>query len=222
MKKACSKCGKTKPISEFYWLANRERHRGQCNSCVRAFQKAYSRRKYAEDPNYYKRSWAHRRSANPGLYQAIMRRASKKWRILNPDRYRAKNRRAAKKWREANPELSIANTRQYRAKYPEKVAATRKKWAGRNRERLRIAEHRRRAQATLVEATLTEDEWHEILAEFGFACAYCGDGGPLEQDHVVPLSRGGPYTRENIVPACQPCNASKSNKLLQEWAGRLQ
>ena len=42
-------------------------------------------------------------------------------------------------------------------------------------------------------------------------CFYCGAADPpwLGIDHVVPLYRGGPNIRENIVGCCHSCNASK-------------
>lgn len=38
----------------------------------------------------------------------------------------------------------------------------------------------------------------------------------LTMDHVIPLSRGGDHSIDNIVPSCFSCNASKGNKLLSE------
>ena len=49
-------------------------------------------------------------------------------------------------------------------------------------------------------------------------CAYCGITGPLEADHVIPLSRGGTNWPSNIRPACRSCNSSKRNFKLSEWA----
>lgn len=47
-------------------------------------------------------------------------------------------------------------------------------------------------------------------------CVYCGS--PYEHaDHVIPLSRGGAHSRDNLVPACAACNLSKGAKLLEEW-----
>ena len=44
-----------------------------------------------------------------------------------------------------------------------------------------------------------------------FQCQYCGR--PAENvDHVIPRSRGGPHTWENVVAACRPCNARKENR----------
>ena len=42
-----------------------------------------------------------------------------------------------------------------------------------------------------------------------FECQYCGDGEELTFDHVVPRSRGGRTTWENVVTACSPCNLTK-------------
>ena len=52
-----------------------------------------------------------------------------------------------------------------------------------------------------------------------FACQYCGDGFPAPEltfDHVIPRSRGGRTTWENVVAACGPCNLRKANKLPRE------
>ncbi len=49
-----------------------------------------------------------------------------------------------------------------------------------------------------------------------FACQYCSHALPandLTFDHVVPKSRGGRTTWENVVTACTICNLKKSNKL---------
>ncbi len=69
---------------------------------------------------------------------------------------------------------------------------------------------------------LTLAQWLEIQAEFDGRCTYCLEYPErLEMDHVIPLSRGGNHTADNIVPACRSCNSSKGNKLLSEWAEHL-
>ncbi|MGB3178165.1 MAG: HNH endonuclease [Albidovulum sp.] len=47
-----------------------------------------------------------------------------------------------------------------------------------------------------------------------FCCQYCGSKGDLTFDHVLPRSRGGVTSWENVVAACAPCNLRKANKLL--------
>jgi 5-methylcytosine-specific restriction endonuclease McrA len=49
-----------------------------------------------------------------------------------------------------------------------------------------------------------------------FVCQYCSDSFPshdLTFDHVVPRSRGGRTTWENVVTACSGCNLLKGNRL---------
>ena len=50
----------------------------------------------------------------------------------------------------------------------------------------------------------------------GFACQYCGDPNELTFDHVIPRSRGGRTTWENIVTACAPCNLTKGGRTPRE------
>ena len=55
-------------------------------------------------------------------------------------------------------------------------------------------------------------------------CLYCGDylyDHELTRDHVVPVSRGGADTWENVVTACRECNHMKADKLLSECGMRL-
>ena len=49
-----------------------------------------------------------------------------------------------------------------------------------------------------------------------FRCQYCGRRFPAEKltfEHVVPRSRGGRTAWDNIVAACNPCNAAKDDTL---------
>ncbi len=49
-----------------------------------------------------------------------------------------------------------------------------------------------------------------------FTCQYCGGKGDLTFDHVLPRSRGGITSWENVVAACSPCNLRKGNKTLKQ------
>lgn len=49
-----------------------------------------------------------------------------------------------------------------------------------------------------------------------FCCQYCGARGDLTFDHVVPRSKGGVTSWENVVAACSPCNLKKANKTLRQ------
>lgn len=49
-----------------------------------------------------------------------------------------------------------------------------------------------------------------------FCCQYCSSKGDLTFDHVVPRSKGGVTSWENVVAACSPCNLRKGNKSLKQ------
>lgn len=57
----------------------------------------------------------------------------------------------------------------------------------------------------------------EIFIRDNHTCQYCGHrGGDLTIDHVVPRSRGGLHTWENVVSACRQCNHYKGRKSVAE------
>lgn len=79
----------------------------------------------------------------------------------------------------------------------------------RTQERIRDAELRGAGKG------LTLEDWNAILLRFGFKCAYCGIlTARLTIDHVIPISKGGSNSRENIVPACQSCNSKKGTHIV--------
>lgn len=44
-------------------------------------------------------------------------------------------------------------------------------------------------------------------------CVYCGSTENLQLDHIIPFSKGGATTLENLQLLCQKCNLEKSNKI---------
>ncbi len=60
--------------------------------------------------------------------------------------------------------------------------------------------------------------WKRRLAKG--RCHYCGRSFPpheLTMDHIVPVSRGGKTTKNNVAPCCKECNNKKKECLLMEW-----
>ena len=49
-----------------------------------------------------------------------------------------------------------------------------------------------------------------------FSCQYCGVREDLTFDHVIPRSKGGTTTWNNVVAACSPCNLRKADRLPQQ------
>jgi 5-methylcytosine-specific restriction endonuclease McrA len=58
------------------------------------------------------------------------------------------------------------------------------------------------------------------LDYFNYECCYCGSTINLEQEHFIPLSLNGGYTKDNIMVACRSCNSSKNNHNFFDWYQR--
>lgn len=68
-----------------------------------------------------------------------------------------------------------------------------------------------------------ERAWHvptvnrrEVLRRDKHTCQYCGSTKHLTLDHVIPSSKGGKHTWDNIVTACENCNNRKSDRTPQQ------
>lgn len=65
--------------------------------------------------------------------------------------------------------------------------------------------------------SLTDEEWQETIEYFDYSCAYCGHTDKLAYEHFIPFSKGGSFTKNNILPACIHCNSSKHDRDFKEW-----
>ena len=45
-----------------------------------------------------------------------------------------------------------------------------------------------------------------------YECAHCGDGEPLELDHIINVKRGGTDELNNLQWLCPPCHGVKTRK----------
>lgn len=65
-------------------------------------------------------------------------------------------------------------------------------------------------------------EWYKLVIKVfkrdNYTCSYCGQvGGKLEADHILPFSKGGDDTLENLTTSCQKCNRQKRDKTVSEF-----
>lgn len=175
------------------------------------------------------------RQPKPESEEFFRRRGTKHRGGLRPDcrectkardrAYFRDNRDKVLAYREKNREQIAAYQAAYMPKYyatPRGRATMRRaalKWdmSPRGRRLGALASQRRRARVANLDSTFTADDWALCLDLFEHRCAYCGTDGRMDQDHVVPVERGGPYVATNIVPACISCNSSKTTKPLAEW-----
>ncbi|MEM1170839.1 MAG: HNH endonuclease [Cyanobacteria bacterium P01_H01_bin.35] len=61
----------------------------------------------------------------------------------------------------------------------------------------------------------------EVLKRDHHRCQYCGSTKRLTLDHVIPRSKGGKHTWDNVVTACDKCNAFKGNRTPAEAGMKL-
>lgn len=75
----------------------------------------------------------------------------------------------------------------------------------------RVHDNIGRARRAGLPATLTPDEWLENVKLFNGLCAYCGEVPFCVLDHLRPMVLHGGTTKENCIPSCLVCNASKGD-----------
>jgi 5-methylcytosine-specific restriction endonuclease McrA len=59
-----------------------------------------------------------------------------------------------------------------------------------------------------------------VFARDGHRCQYCGASAE-NIDHVIPRSKGGLHSWDNVVASCRPCNTRKRDRLLEDSGMRL-
>lgn len=122
-----------------------------------------------------------------------------------------------KRWLENNKERVRKTSKAYYEKNKDEIIEYSLQYKKENKERYAIHEQKRRAKIKSLEHDFTEQEWNEAKITFENKCAYCGKVETLTQDHFIPISKGGEYTINNIVPVCSSCNSSKKDRDFFEW-----
>lgn len=137
----------------------------------------------------------------------------KEHRKNNPEQTKEYN----KKYRENNIEAAREYQIEYNIINADKVSARRAEYSKNNREIYNISNQKRRARMKGLTSTLTVQEWKNAIEYFNNECCYCGRKEPLVQEHFIPVSKGGGYTANNIIPSCKSCNSSKGIKDFYKW-----
>lgn len=206
--KVCSKCGEEKEDSEFY--KDKSVKSGLKSSCKECDRKR-AREMHAKNPS-------------------IVRSRALKWRNNNIEKARENYRL----YKENNKEKELERSRKYYIENSEKERERRKQYYWKNRElelnknkEYRKSEqgklsntrrrHTRRTRLKKTPCTLTLLQWEKILKSQGNKCAICGKrfckSRPPTKDHIIPLSKGGGLTFENVQALCQSCNVIKRANL---------
>lgn len=190
--KQCVKCNVRKVINaENFEKSNscKDGFRNDCKECRRKYRKEYYK-KYNDDNREYVRE------RNKKYQKENKHKPQRKnYRI----QYEQKNRKRINEYQRKQSKIRRINN-------PDKYRA------------LDIVKFQKRR--ALKKDNLTgfkKEHWIDALEFFNANCAYCGCKDKMTQDHLVPLSKGGGYTKTNIIPSCRSCNSSKGAKDFHEW-----
>jgi len=118
-----------------------------------------------------------------------------------------------KEYRKKNKEKLKKMYSDWVKKNREHVNAYSKQYAKDNPEPSRNASRRRRARKLNCEGGITQKEWMCVLEKYENKCLCCGISENIEMDHVIPLSKRGMHTVDNVQPLCRSCNARKRDKV---------
>jgi len=197
--KVCTKCKTWKPVDQFYqrWLS-RDGYNSSCREC----------------DNARARKW----------------RAQNKERVaeLNREYYAAncEERKAYhRNYRQEHQAYFDAYMRQFRLERPSYHREYMREWARANPDKIKEKDNARRAFNMGAKGSFTAEEWVALKQRYNHTCLRCGKREPeikLTADHVVPISRGGAGTIDNIQPLCRPCNTAKFTQTTDyrlKWQG---
>lgn len=194
--RACKVCGETKPYAAFRAM------RRTCRGCTAVADTALF-------------------AANPEKIRQRSRDSIRRHKEERNEKARAK--------RIANIDDTLKKERIYYQKTADKRRASVRRWTERNPDAKHIYDAsppgraaRARANAarwqrtTNAPVTLTREEWAAILATQQHMCLHCSrlfsDALKPTRDHIIPVSKGGGLTKENVAALCRPCNSRKGNR----------
>ncbi len=219
-----------------YYLKNRERFlkaratyvAANKEKCLAADRAYHARIK--DDPQvkqkrheYHKKRWTNAEYRNlinkqTLIYQKLHRKES----VAKSIRWQKAHPEVAAKWRESNKD----KIKHYRKKAydadPKKHQEYGRKWRELHPEYFRAAAKKRRALQAKATVNLRgiEKFMEGVKAKELIRCYYCGENTPTKTchfDHIVPISKGGAHSVENLCATCPTCNLSKHDKPIDAW-----
>lgn len=194
--KVCYTCQQWRFLSEFQ--KNSKKKDGLsiwCRTCFNAYQKEVRKRTAERSPNYssdYRKKWY---QENKAEHDARVKR----WHANNKERMQAHQKRYSGLYYEKNKERISQRSRAYARMHPEYgTICTRR--------------YRVRKQGAIGKYTVSE--WRKLCAQYDYRCLCCNERKKLTADHIVPISKGGGNSIDNIQPLCQSCNSRKGARTI--------
>lgn len=140
---------------------------------------------------------------------------SKKWIDENIDYKRS---RVAKKRRDERPHYRELEKHYWDNAPDDKKEAKLNRvrvWRKSNRDKCNQYSRNRASWMKGGDGKITVSEFSALCERYGNVCLCCKRSDvELTIDHVVPLSKGGSNTIDNVQPLCRTCNSRKNNKTI--------
>jgi 5-methylcytosine-specific restriction endonuclease McrA len=186
-------------------------------------KREYDRRRYAANPGPARERSRRRYEENPEKIAEYQRRyvtdnieKVQEYQRRYREAHRKEGRERSQQWRGSavNCAKAAEYQRRHREENPEKTAAALRHWHDMNPNKgNEYAAKRRALKSNAPQGDPSETAAYEQILREGI-CEICGAKGPIEVDHIEPLSKGGEHGWENMAGLCGPCNRSKGNKSL--------
>jgi 5-methylcytosine-specific restriction endonuclease McrA len=213
--KACSKCKIIKP-AESFGKCSKERTglKSRCKECRRDTYLANSENFKEKQRAYYRR-----KKDGPVKEINYIRGGDVKARQIEAKRrYADRNKDKLKAcrliWFAANHERLRECWREYAQKNLKRINAYHREYRRRKPEFEQSKRHARRARKK-AGGRFTPAEFKALCEQYEGKCLACGcTPEKLSPDHVIPLSKGGMNTIDNIQPLCLICNIRKGAKTI--------
>ncbi len=204
--KRCKKCNQVKPLSDFPKRKQcLDGHQNVCRECDNIRKREWEAkhpdrvdeskkrwyRDHVKESSKAKMEWARK-------HKETVKIAFKKYQDNHPD-YLKRQRALSLKWHKA---------------HPDKNRKSHKKWSSKNRDKINFYTQRRRATKRGNGGTYTQAEWESLCAKYDYKCLCCGQKKKLTPDHVIPVSKGGRSSIDNIQPLCLSCNTKKHSRVI--------
>jgi hypothetical protein len=212
--KICSMCKKELPLMSFSkHKSSKNGIRSYCKECAKGYKNKWDEEN--RDKNLaYKKQYNKEHALQNIEY-------SKQYRIEHLEHCREYDKQRYQSMKEEKKIYSHNKCREYYKEHRENIIKKVKQYTILNREKTKVYKKKnkllRKEISSNLPCTFTSSQWEECLAYFDNKCAYCDTETNMTQDHVIPVTKGGSYTADNIIPTCCSCNSSKNGSDMETW-----
>lgn len=223
-KRRCSQCEKILAIEDFH--NDKDMLDGKCPACKecvcenrrQSYRANPEKNRQAGRDQYHKHREKRRayargyREQNPQKIRETMRKVHERY--YQDESNRLVRAERARKWYQDNRERHLAGG---------------EKWRSANYARVKLYRRRRKAWVKGAEGSYTPDDVFALLKEQNELCTYhnlnssctINIAQSYTVDHIIPISRGGTNSPDNLQLLCDHCNKSKGARTHEEYLAWL-